>query len=429
MSLLDNDNVDERKAGKHRKAKPGEQIDRTETPGGWVKQYDKYMSEEEKERSRGTRSVFKEKFVDFPESWWPSMNTRDHERLHLDNIVNDEVASGRYKDTWSVRDNHENPALSQFPSKLAKQILRMWSWPNDKLFDPFAGHLSRPVLTNHFDRDYWGCDVSKEYFDRTRNEILSRVTGGLLDDEVRTNEEELLDVNFRGNDIRLERRDSRHLDDIPTGWADFIMTSPPYFDLEHYGDEPEQLGIANDEFEEFMDDMEQVLEHCYRILKPYRYAAFVVNDFRDGCRYHGLFDYHCALIERAKNAGFQLHDIAMYPTGKSASMFTEQLVTMEVTGKIHEYILVFRRWPDEWPGASTKWDWKYRGLHWDSYPSEKILEYYGFERFEEWIQARVKRDMPIDRWVAADGGIRFEDHPKHREAQNQHEGWKVELEP
>ena len=423
MTLFDEDKLEEKEAAHDRPALPGEEIDRTGV--SWVSKYDEHLSDEELDRGRKKRQEFAKKFIDFPESWWPNMNTRDKERMHLDQVVQDDIASGQYDDTWSVRDNHENPALSQFPSKLAKQILMMWSWENDQLFDPFAGHLSRPILSNHFNRNYWGCDVSKQYFDKTRERIINRCEGGLLQDTIRHNEKEDVEVVLRGNDLRLQRRDSREVGDVPSKFADFIMTSPPYFDLENYGDEDEQLGNANEEFEDFMDDMEQVLEHCHRILKPYRYAAFVVNDFRKQCRYNGLFDYHNALIERARNAGFQLHDIAMYPTGKSASMFTEQLVTMEVTGKVHEYILVFRRWPDEWDGASRDWDWQYRGLHYDVYPSEKIIEYKGIDYFMRWLQARRDRNISIERWVQDDGEIKFEGHPKHTEAQEEFEGVNI----
>ena len=419
MSLLDEDKLKEKKPAHERRALPGEEIDRTGV--GWVKNYDKLMAKEELEASRERREKFEKKFVDFPDSWWPNMNTRDQKRLHLDGVVRDVIGEGQYDDTWSVRDNHENPALSQFPSKLAKQILRMWSLKNDRVFDPFAGHLTRPIMTNHFNRDYWGCDVSIEYFDTTKDQILSRTEGGLLDDEIVENRSGVIDVDLQGNRLRLENRDSRTLDSsvepikggetlspIPTKWADFVITSPPYFDLENYGDEDEQLGIDNDEFEDFMDDMRVILEHTHDILKPYRYAAFVVNDFRDGCRFKGLIPYHMRLIQEAINAGFQLHDIAMYPTGKSASMFTHQLTHMEVTGKIHEYVIVFRRWPDEWEGSSRKWDWKYRGLHWDIYSPEWLVDDYGEERVLEWVEERKKRDLPVDRWVDDEGNLRIE---------------------
>ncbi|MFB6236991.1 MAG: DNA methyltransferase [Halopenitus sp.] len=423
MSLLDDDDkVEDKEAVQERRALPGETLDRDGV--SWVSNYDELMNEEELEWSRKVRAEFKKKFVgdNYPHSWWPEMNTADKRRRHLDQIASDDIASGQYDDTWSVRDFHDNPALSQFPSKLAEQILRCWSWKNDKVFDPFAGHLSRPLLTNHFNRDYWGCDISKEFFDKTRNEILDRAKGGLLEDEVRENEKELVDADLRGNRVRLERRDSRYLDDIPDKWADFCYTSPPYFDVEFYGDENEQLGNANDEYQEFLNDIEQVLEHVHRILKPYSYAAFVVNDFRQDSGVNGLYPWHADLIKRGQEVGFQLHDITMYPTGRSAALFAEQQVWMESTAKVHEYIIVFRRWPDDWtPDSNDKWN--VRGLWWDVYPSEKLIEYYGIPRFKAWLKERQKRDLDIDRWVDLEtGDVKWENHPKHRDVIEENNG-------
>lgn len=425
MTLIDDDKIEDKEAVQERRAMPGETLDRDGV--SWVKNYDKKMNEEELEWSRRIRREFKQKFVDgeYPHSWWPDINAADKRRKYLDQIANDEIASGRYDDTWSVRDFHDNPALSQFPSKLAEQILKCWSWKNDNVFDPFAGHLSRPLLTNHFNRNYWGCDISREYFDKTRNEILDRVKGGLLDDPVHKNEKELIDADLRGNRVRVERRDSRHLDDIPDKWADFCYTSPPYFDVEFYGDEDQQLGNANEEYQDFLDDIEQVLGHVHRILKPHTYAAFVVNDFRQDSGVNGLYPWHADLIKRGQAAGFQLHDIAMYPTGRSAALFAEQQVWMESTAKVHEYIIVFRRWHDDWtPDSNEKWP--VRGLWWDVYPSEKLIAYYGVDGFTDWLQRRQERDLPIDRWVDEEtGDVQFENHPKHRDTVSEYEGLNV----
>lgn len=425
MSLIDDDKVKEKKPAHERRALPGESIDRDGVE--WVSRYEEHMNEEELEASREVRAQFEKKFIDYPHSWLPSMNTRDKKRKKLDGIASDDIASGRYEDTWSVRDFHENPALSQFPSKLAEQLLSMWSWKNDKVFDPFAGHLSRPLLTNHFNRDYWGCDISKEYFDRTRNEILSRAKGGLLDDHVSVNEKETVQVDLRDNWIRLERRDSRFIDDIPDKWADYVMTSPPYWNIEYYGDEPEQLGNANEEYEQFLDDMEQILGHCHRILKPWRYATFVVNDFRQESRYYGLYPYHADLIKRAENAGFCLHDLCMYPTGKSAGLFAEQQIWMEASAKIHEFILTFRRYPEGYELRERK-DWRFRGLWWDVYPAEKLIAYYGLDRFTEWLRERKTRELPIDRWVDEETGeVLWENHPKHRDTIEEFGELKVDI--
>lgn len=399
-SLLDENIVSEGEPAHDRRALPGEEIKRMDVEGGWVKNYDKFMAKEELEESRTRRQEFKSKFIQFPYSWWDEMTTRDEERVHLDGIVKDEIGRESYKHTWSVRSNSEKPALSQFPSKLVKQILMMWSWENDNVFDPFAGHMTRPILTNHFNRNYWGCDVSREYWGRTKEKIQSRVEGGLLDDETMTNTDRVIDVNLDGNNLRLENRDSRFLDEsvgegrspIRDDWADFVLTSPPYWDLENYGPEDEQLGNANEEFMDFIDDMKQVMEHTYRILRDKRYAAFVVNDFRKNSMETGLYDYHRYVIEAAEHAGFDLHDIALYPTGQSAGIFTMQLTHMEVTAKIHEYILVFRK-------NESGEKWLPRGIHLDCYSRDLMIDEYGEEYLADWIERRQERGLDVERWL------------------------------
>lgn len=395
----DEDEVLDGEPGHDRRALPGETIDRIDVEGGWVKNYDKLMSKDELEESRSRRQQFESKFVEFPYSLWTEMTTRDEERVHLDSIVKDEIGSESYYHTWSIRAENEKPALSQFPSKLVKQAMMMWSFENEKVFDPFAGHMTRPILTNYFGRDYWGCDVSHEYVARTKNKIMERTQGGLLDDEVLEDSDQTVEVDLDDQWLRLERRDTRNVDQdedeyrkrIPSEWADFIFTSPPYWDLEDYGEEDDQLGKDNDDFMSFIEDMEQVMEQCYRILKDKRYAAFVINDFRKNCMETGLTDFHRYIIEAGEKAGFNLHDIALYPTGQSSGIFTMQLTHMEVTAKNHEYIVVFRK-------NETGETWEPRGIHLDCYSRELMIDEYGEEYLRKWMNYREKLGLDNSRW-------------------------------
>lgn len=389
-NLLDDDLDEDQEPGHDRRAKPGETIHREGT--NWVKTYNQLLPEETKEESRRIRSRFESKFTEFPYSWWEDANTMDRERRRLDSVVRDDVASDTYKDTWSVRDNSPNPALSQFPAKLCKQILMMWSKPQDQIWDPFAGHMTRPILSNHFDRDYWGQDISTEFFHRTKEEILSRTEGGLLNDEVIADKDDLVEVDLNNNHLKLQRKDSVESDDVPSESADFTVTSPPYHDLENYGDEPEQLGVKNeDEYEDFMEDLKEVLRHNYRILKFNRYATWVVNDFRKHSMWNGLTPYHVDLINAAREVGFEVHDINLYPTGQSAGIFAQQLIHMECTAKIHEYVITFRK-----RESGTRW--KPRGVHWDAYSKEKIIDEYSESEFERWLADRKDRGLDTERW-------------------------------
>lgn len=395
-NLLDVDLAEETDGAQDRRQLEGETINRNGV--SWVKNYRKLMAKEEMDKSKAIRQRFTNKMVEYPYSYWEGMTKRDKERLHLDSIVKDEIAEDTYDDTWSVRDSHDKPALSQFPSKLAKQIIMLWSKPQDKIWDPFAGHFSRPLLSNYFDRDYWGQDVSEDYYKRTRREILDRCGGGLLEDEIIREEQRDIEVDLNDNYLRLQNKDSRNSEDVPSEWADFTMTSPPYFDLEYYGPEDEQIGHGSDDYDEFLGKLKEIMAHNFRILKEGRYAVYVVNDFRQGCMEagQGLTAYHRDVINIAEEVGFINHDLAMYPTGVSGGMFAQQLVHMEITGKIHEFVLVFRKPRTEADGSLQRW--RPRGLQWDTYPREHIISEYGEDEFDKWLKDRKQRNLPTKRF-------------------------------
>ena len=66
--------------------------------------------------------------------------------------------------------------------------------------------------------------------------------------------------------------DSRNLDFIENETVDFIMTSPPYWNLKDYGHDGQ---IGSSDYETYIDQLNEVWDECYRISKPN--AIFVLN--------------------------------------------------------------------------------------------------------------------------------------------------------
>jgi hypothetical protein len=104
----------------------------------------------------------------------------------------------------------------------------------------------------------------------------------------------------------------------------------------------------------------------------------------------GLTPYHRDLMNIAEEVGFTMHDCNVYKTGVSGGMFVKQLGHMEITGKIHEFVLTFRK------QESSTWD--PRGVQWDSYPRGDIIDEYGENRFNEWLQDRENRGLETETW-------------------------------
>lgn len=66
---------------------------------------------------------------------------------------------------------------------------------------------------------------------------------------------------------RLIQADARELDFIPDGSVHLVVTSPPYWTLKRYNENPNQLGHI-EQYEEFLEELNKVWKHCYRVLVP-----------------------------------------------------------------------------------------------------------------------------------------------------------------
>jgi len=123
------------------------------------------------------------------------------------------------------------------------------------------------------------------------------------------------------------------------GSGDFTLTSPPYYDLEDYGDEPEQLGKQRT-YQEFLGGLFEVARENYRVLKDGAFAVWFVNDFRRNKTFHA---YHVDTIQLMERAGFVLWDIMVVDIGYPIrAAFAAQVIESQILPKRHEYGLVFR---------------------------------------------------------------------------------------
>lgn len=212
-------------------------------------------------------------------------------------------------------------ALSTFPQNIGKSILLFYSKPGDLVFDPFAGHNSRMDLCVTNGRNYIGCDLSTDFMvhNKTRAEQLRE--------------------DFPDASITLHHCDSRNVP-VEDEVGDFTITSPPYWDIEFYGDEPEQLGKSGT-YKEFIEGLAEVMRQNFRVLKPGAFAVWFVNDFRKKGKFHL---YHVDVIKIARKAGFIAHDLMISDLGRSIrDCFTNQAVQTKILPKRHEYGLVFRK--------------------------------------------------------------------------------------
>jgi DNA modification methylase len=253
-------------------------------------------------------------------SVWHSSKTKSR-KLGLEEVDLPEI---QHKNRYiGFKDRKNKPVqLSTFSSYRADTIIKKYSKEGDLILDPFCGRFTRCYYTIINNRKYIGFDIQPEVISNNR-EVLN---------------------NHKEKDNRFNEANFVYGDGCELNFdtmVDFIFTCPPYLDLEYYGDEPNQL--ANMSYTNFLNKIGQCFINCYNLLKPNKYCCFVIGDVRKNGE---LLPLHSDFIVLAKKAGFKLFDTIILVNDTSmnkALIWTFVNKGHNFTGKIHEYLLVFKK--------------------------------------------------------------------------------------
>lgn len=105
---------------------------------------------------------------------------------------------------------------------------------------------------------------------------------------------------------RLIHGDARDLSFLPDESVHLVVTSPPYWNLKRYNEHDDQLGHIDD-YETFLDELEKVWRHAFRVLAPGGRLVCVVGDVCVSRRQFGrhlVFPLHADICVRCRKIGF-----------------------------------------------------------------------------------------------------------------------------
>jgi len=105
---------------------------------------------------------------------------------------------------------------------------------------------------------------------------------------------------------RLINGDARDLSFLPDESVHLVLTSPPYWNLKRYNENPKQLGHIDD-YETFLAELQKVWEHAYRVLVPGGRLICVVGDVCVSRRRFGrhlVFPLHSDISVICRHIGF-----------------------------------------------------------------------------------------------------------------------------
>ena len=226
-----------------------------------------------------------------------------------------------------------HPAL--FPTSLVTRLIESFTTDDDRVvFDPFVGVGSTAIAAEALGKVGIGIDLSQQFL-----EVASRRSNQL--------------TAKPGGERRLILDDSFNmLSHVAEHSIDFVVTSPPYWDIlmqprtadlkaiRHYGDSERDLGRIP-RYREFVSRLQDLFGLVLRALKPGKYCCIVVMDIRKKDSFYML---HADLSEALQQIGFVLDDLIIWDRRQEYNNLRPLgFPSVFRINRVHEYILIFKK--------------------------------------------------------------------------------------
>lgn len=232
---------------------------------------------------------------------------------------------GREDTHFKLSELHKNNKYSIFDSALTEWVYSWFTKEGDFIYDPFCGGSVRGIVAKKMGRDYVGVDIREEQLEENRNQAKTLN----------------LDIQYR-----TPQEDNNKYD--------FILTCPPYWNLEKYSDLPNDL--SNMKEDKFWVEYERILHESVSKLKPNRFMAMVVGDVRRRGDLKQPNGSYILLPQRTidilSKVGVFLYNDVIYINNGNVVTAKKQMEKFRKVGKIHQNLLIFNK--GDWKSASNR---------------------------------------------------------------------------
>lgn len=225
----------------------------------------------------------------------------------------------------------KHPAM--FPQALAERLIQTFTNGDQAVvLDPFAGTGSTLAAAKTLHKTAIGIELYPHFVNQIQERGAAANGNGSI-------------TIHQANAIDLHQF-------VPDHSVDFVLTSPPYWDvltarrtadykeIRTYGDGEGDLGLIKD-YQSFLGQLQQVFARVYQVLKPRAYCCVVVMDIRKKNRF---YPFHSDLAGRLQDLGFLYDDLIIWDRRQEYNnMRPLGYPTVFRVNKAHEYILIFQK--------------------------------------------------------------------------------------
>jgi hypothetical protein len=216
---------------------------------------------------------------------------------------------------------------SVFDPVLCEIVYRWFTGDGAQVLDPFAGGVVRGALAAALGLRYVGVELRPEQIADNRAQAAALFGG-----------EGALDFGREVEPPRWVEGDATRMHEHDLPFADLVFTCPPYGSLEQYSDDPRDLSTMG--VEEFREAMARVLADSAAMLRPDRFAVWVVGEYRtkQGVEAGFVSD----MVVGARAAGLDLYNSAVLINSVgSAALRAQRIIRSRKRTRVHQHVLVF----------------------------------------------------------------------------------------
>jgi len=253
-----------------------------------------------------------------------------------------------WNDVSSPREKYHLEHGATFSKKLAKRVIKIYSKPEDLVFDPFLGTGTTLVAARELGRRGIGIELVEKFVKIAQRALSQRTLG-------------------EGPEQKVIHDDCRNLlEYVEPNSIQLTFTSPPYANFIHksvedrakthkdswivkrnisvvkpYSDDPRDFG--NLPYDEFLKETKDVLNKIFEVTKPGGYNIWVVKDCRDTKRGKPYIDFHSDLGHLGEEVGFKYHDLIIWDQNEQRSLVLLGYPTIFYTNQNCSFLVVMRK--------------------------------------------------------------------------------------
>ncbi len=224
-----------------------------------------------------------------------------------------------------------------FSERDIERLIRLFTKQGETVLDPFVGSGSTLIACHNAKRRGIGIELAEQWVQVTRRRLQQAGAGP---------QQQVLAGDAR-----------QKLDEIPPASLDFVVTSPPYWSIlgkqagmkaqaervdkdlpTKYSEHEADLGNIQD-YQAFLESLGQVFAKCVAALKPRKYLACIVSDFRHGPKFHM---YHADVATVIEEQGLPLKGITIL-LQDSKNLYPFGIPYGFVSNIHHQYILIHQK--------------------------------------------------------------------------------------